>query len=172
MRLSETPPSAVSDEAKKRYRIAIRRAFSIFGSDPSRYYPNDFGCELLANASILIKGECNTGDGGVMWAGELRIGNKRIGVENRGDGGCNIYRPVLDRDASDNERTAVWRIEEEFTKLVHRGFDELQDTEALDDFCSVLEAVAPPPGGHRRTQADWPSYRLEADQGPATGIEI
>jgi hypothetical protein len=128
-------------EAKAKYRAAISKEFSVFGSDPIVYRPNDYGCELLTDSSISISNEISTSDGGVMWVGELRIGHKRLSVENRGDGGSNIYRPIFDRAAGDDEKSAAWMVEDELTKRVHKGFDGLQSSEALDDFCSIVEIV-------------------------------
>jgi hypothetical protein len=128
-------------ETKAKYRDAITREFSFPGHGATDYLPNDYGCELLTDSTMTIADEIAAGDGGVMWAGELRIGDKRLSVENRGDGGCNIYRPIFDRADGDDEKVAAWRIEEELNDRVKRGFDGLQNSEALDDFCSIVEVV-------------------------------
>lgn len=178
MASSNATPSAVNAEVKERYLATIRREFGVVGSDPSHYYPNDYGCELLASSSITIDDEVETGDGDVMWAGELRVGNKRLTVENRGDGGCNIYRAVFDRDSPEEVRSAARRVEAELTELVHRGFDGLQGSDALDPFCSIVEVVAVVSReSNIRRRAEWfgaeqrSIYDDPRGQSPSPGIE-
>ncbi len=125
--------STVSTADKERYIAAIKAGYADLAAmmpsiDVSRYLPNDKGIELIANSSLTITGELETSNG-IAWTGKLKVGDKTVFAENRGDGGSNHY--------SSEDGRGGWKLEEELSNRVKEGFPGLSE-EAIDEFCSII----------------------------------
>jgi hypothetical protein len=84
---------------------------------------------ILNDSTFTITEELETSRG-VCWTGKLKVADVVLDVENRGDGGCNWYS---------TPDSGSRRIVDVIEAKVKTAIPELQNTEALDGYCSLVE---------------------------------
>lgn len=112
----------------------IRNEFSVPDGSPIAGLPNDRGIELLAHSSFDVKHERLTDDGVELYGVLTAYGTTLI-VSNDGKGGGNRY--------SVPEHSSAMRpgVVDSMKETVLQGFTGLDESNALDVFCSLVSVV-------------------------------